>query len=227
MKTFNAMFRGMGGMLFHPRRSARELAADARLRPVATLVIAFGLLLSLGFLVSYLKHDYPPPPEVLDVWVAHWGERVMLPFFNLPPENYRGFQAAIMLPFALALWMLMAGTARLLAVLFDGKHSYETYLRLTGFTYFTIGLIAAFLDFLYSGVFSAFVLDGLRGAYGPLVEGLLQAFMPLEYTFLYGLLGVNTVLAVREIEAFPWWQAALVGLAVFAWPMALVASVLR
>jgi hypothetical protein len=51
--------------------------------------------------------------------------------------------------------------------------------------------------------------------------------MPLEYTILYGLLGVNTTLAVREIEAFPWWKAAIIGVAVFALPMALVASVLR
>jgi hypothetical protein len=217
----------MGGMLLHPKQTAKELVADTRLRPVATLVIAFGLLQSLMFLISYLNHDYPPPQEVLDVWVEHWGEGVMLPFFNVPPESYRGFQAAILLPFCLALWMLMGGTARLLAYLFGGKHSYETYLRVTGFTFFTIWLIAAFLDFLYSGVFVEYVLNGLRGEYGPLVDGLLQAFMPLEYTILYGLVGLNITLATREIERFAWWKAAIVGLAAFAWPMALVASVVR
>ena len=40
--------------------------------------------------------------------------------------------------------MLMGGTAQLLALLLGGKHSYETYLRVTGFTFFTIWLIAAF-----------------------------------------------------------------------------------
>lgn len=217
----------MGGILLHPKRTAKELATDARLKPVAIFVIAFGLLQSLMFLVSHLKQDYPPPPEELAIWVDHWGEGVMLPFFNIPAESYRGFQAAIMLPFCLAIWMLMGGTARLLAYLFGGKHSYETYLRLTGFTFFTIWLIAAFLDFLYSSAFQEVVLNGLRGAYGPVVDGLLQAFMPLEYTVLYGLAAVNITLATQTIEDFSWWKAAIVGIAAFAWPMAMVSSVAR
>lgn len=227
MNTITSIFHGMRGMLFRPKRTARELAADTRLKPVATLVIAFGLLQSLMFLISFLKQDYPPPPEVLAVWVEHWGEGVMLPFFNIPAESYRGFQAAIMLPFCLALWMLMGGTGRLLASLFGGKHSYETYLRVTGFTFFTIWLIAAFLDFLYSSVFIEFTLNGLRGEYGPLVDGLLQAFMPVEYTILYSLAGINITIATREIEGFLCWKAALIGIAAFAWPMALVSSVVR
>jgi hypothetical protein len=227
MNTIAAIFHGMAGMLFHPARAGKELAGSSSLKPVGTFVIAFGLLQALLFLISYLKQDYPPPPEVLEVWVEHWGEGVMLPFFNLPAESYRGFQAAIMLPFCLALWMLMGGTGRLLALILGGKHSYETYLRVTGFTFFTIWLIAAFLDFLYSGLFATFVLNGLRGEYGPLVDGLLQAFMPVEYTILYGLAAVNITLATREIEGFPYWKAALVGLATLAWPMALVSSVVR
>jgi len=227
MDTITSIFRCMGGMLLHPKRTAKELATDARLKPVAIFVIAFGLLQSLMFLVSHLKQDYPPPPEELAIWVDHWGEGVMLPFFNIPAESYRGFQAAIMLPFCLAIWMLMGGTARLLAYLFGGKHSYETYLRLTGFTFFTIWLIAAFLDFLYSSAFQEVVLNGLRGEYGPAVDGLLQAFMPLEYTVLYGLAAVNIILAIRTIEEFPWWKAVIVGVAAIAWPMALVSSVLR
>jgi hypothetical protein len=203
------------------------LAADTLLKPIAIFVITFGLLQSLMFLVSYLKKDYPPPPEVLAIWVEHWGEGVMLPFFNIPAESYRGFQSAIMLPFCLALWMLMGGTGRLLAKLFGGNQSYETYLRVTGFAFFTIWLIAAFLDFLYSGVFVDFVMNGLRGEYGSLVDGLLQALMPVVYTVLYGLAGINITLATREIEGFPCWKAAIVGVAAFAWPMALVASVVR
>jgi hypothetical protein len=151
----------------------------------------------------------------------------MLPFFNIPAERYRGFQAAIMLPFCLALWMLMGGTGRLLSSLFGGKQSYETYLRVTGFTFFTIWLIAAFLDFLYSGVFAEITLNGLRGEYGPLVDGLLQAFMPVEYIVSYGLAGVNIALAAQALEEFPCWKAAIIGIAAFAWPMALVSSVVR
>jgi hypothetical protein len=227
MSTITSIFRGMGGMLFHPGRTGKVLASEARLRPVAFLVIAFGVLYALMFLSSYLAHDYPPSPEVLAVWIEHWGEGVMLPFFNLPAESYRGFQAAIMLPFALAIWMLMGGSARLVASMFGGKNSYETYLRITGFTFFTIWVISAFLDYLYSSAFGPYVLRGLRGEYGPLVDTLLQGFMPVEYTLLYGLAAVNIAIAARAIEGFTWWKAALVGLAAFAWPMALVSSVVR
>jgi len=90
-------------MLFHPKQTGKELAADTRLKPVTTFEISFGLLQSLMFLISYLKQDYLPPPKVLDVWVEHWGEGVMLPFFNIPAESYRGFQAAILLPFCFAI----------------------------------------------------------------------------------------------------------------------------
>jgi len=227
MNTISSIFQYMGGMLAHPAQTGKALAAEKSLKPVVILVIAFGILQSLMFLISYLAHDYPPPPEVLAVWVEHWGRGVMLPFFNIPAESYRGFQAAIMLPFALAIWMLMGGTARLTASLFGGKQGYETYLRISGFTFFTIWLIAAFLDFLYSGVFKEVVLRGLQGEYGPTVDILLQSFMPVEYTLLYGLAAVNIAIAAQAIERFTWWKAAIVGIAAFAWPMALVSSVVR
>lgn len=151
----------------------------------------------------------------------------MLPFFNIPAESYRGFQAAIMLPFALALWMLMGGSARLLASLLDGKQTYETYLKITGFTFFTIWVISSILDFLYSSVFWEYVSRGLQGEYGPVVDALLVSFMPLEYTLLYGLVAVNVAIATRTIEQFAWWKSAIVGIAAFVWPMALVSSVVR
>jgi len=227
MNTINSVFYGMGGMLTHPGRTGKKLASETSLKPVATLVIAFGVVYGLLFLKSYLAHDYPPSPEVLAVWIEHWGEGVMLPFFNIPAESYRGFQAAIMLPFALALWMLMGGSARLLASLMGGKQAYETYLKITGFTFFTIWVIVAFLDILYSSVFWEYVSRGLQGEYGPVVDSLLISFMPLEYTLLYGLVAVNVTIATRAIEQFAWWKSAVVGIAAFAWPMALVSSVVR
>jgi hypothetical protein len=227
MNTITSIFHSMRGMLFHPKQTGKELAASLSLKPIAFFVIAFGLLQSLMFLVSYIKQDYPPPPEVLAIWVEHWGEGVMLPFFNIPAESYRGFQAAIMLPFCLAIWMLMGGTGRLLARLFGGKHSFETYLRITGFAFFTVWLLSAFLEFLYSSTFNEHVLRGLQGEFGPFVDALLQYYPPVLYTLLYGLAGVNITLATRTIEDFPWWKAALVGVATFAWPMALVSSVVR
>lgn len=227
MSTITSIFHDMGGMLAHPGRTGRELTSETSLKSVATLVIAFGIVYGSLFLKSQLAHDYPPPPEKLAIWVEHWGEGVMLPFFNLPEETYRGFQAAIMLPFVLALWMLMGGTARLLANLFGGRQSYETYLRITGFTFFTIWVISAFIDGLFSDVFWAYSARGLQGEFGSMVDTMLAYFMPLEYTLLYGLVAVNVAIATRAIEGFSWWKAAIVGIAVFAWPMALVSSVVR
>lgn len=227
MNTITSIFGGMGGMLTHPGRTGKALASGTSLKPAAILVIVFGFLYALPFLGSYLAHDYPPPPEELAVWIEHWGEGVMLPFFNIPAESYRGFQAAIMLPFALAVWMLMGGSTRLLASLFGGKQTYETYLKITGFTFFTIWVIASFVDFLYSSVFWGYVSRGLQGEFGPVVDSLLVNFMPLEYTLLYGLVAVNVAIAARAIEQFAWWKSAIVGIAAFAWPMALVTTVVR
>lgn len=227
MNTISSILHGMGGMLTHPGRTGKEYTTDKSLKSVAILVIAFGIVYGSLFLKSYLNHDYPPPPEKLTIWVEHWGEGVMLPFFNLPEESYRGFQAAIMLPFALALWMLMSGSARLLANLFGGRQSYETYLKITGFTFFTIWIIAAFIDAMFSDVFWAYIARGLQGEFGPVVDAMLTYFMPLEYIILYGLVAVNVTIATRSIENFAWWKAAIVGIAVFAWPMALVSAVVR
>ena len=102
-----------------------------------------------------------------------------------------------------------------------------TNARIAGFTFFTIWLLAAFLDFLYSSVFKEVVLRGLQGEYGPTVDVLLQSFMPVEYTLLYGVAAVNIAIATWTIERFVWWKAAIVGIAAFAWPMALVSSVVR
>lgn len=227
MSTIPSIFHGMGGMLTHPGRTGKELTSETSLKPVATLVIAFGLLYALPFLTSYFAHDYPPPPEKLAIWVEHWGEGVMLPFFNIPAESYRGFQAAIMLPFALALWVLMGGSARLLTNLFGGRQSFETYLKITGFMFFTIWIIAALIDAMFSDVFWAYIARGLQGEFGPVVDAILTYFMPLEYTILYGLVAVNVTIATRAVEGFAWWKAAIIGIAVFAWPMALVSAIVR
>lgn len=227
MNTISSIFHGMGGMLAHPGRTGKEFTTDMHLKPIAIFVIVFGTAFGLIMLKSQLAGDYPPPAEDLAIWVEHWGEGVMLPFFNIPEERYRGFQAAIMLPFALALWMLIGGTAKLMANLFGGRQSYETYLKLTGFTFFTIWVIATFIDSMFSVVFWEYVARGLKGEYGPAVDTLLTFFMPLEYTMLYGLAAVNVTIATRAVEGFAWWKAAIIGIAVFAWPMMLVSAVVR
>ena len=44
---------------------------------------------------------------------------------------------------------------------------------------------------------------------------------------LYGLAAVNVTIATRAVEGFAWWKAAIIGIAVFAWPMMLVSAVVR
>jgi hypothetical protein len=46
-------------------------------------------------------------------------------FLKIPAENFRAFIAAIMVLLTLTIWMLMAGTAKLLSILFRGKVHYE------------------------------------------------------------------------------------------------------
>lgn len=61
MNTITSIFQHMGGMLTHPGRTGKELATEEILKPMAALVIAFGVLYALPFLKSYLEHSYPPP----------------------------------------------------------------------------------------------------------------------------------------------------------------------
>lgn len=88
-------------------------------------------------------------------------------------------------------------------------------------------MIAAFIDALFSDVSWVYIARGLQGEFGAAVDTILTYFMPLEYTVLYGLVAVNVTIATQAIEGFPWWKAAILGVAVFAWPMALVTAVVR
>jgi hypothetical protein len=129
-------------ILISPFRSAQALPASARVRPAALLVLGAGLFMAAGMLVSHLNHAYPPAPNVLKIWVETWGEYVMLPFLKIPPESYRLFLAVIMVPLAYAIWMLMAGTAKLLSLFMGGRASYEQYLVITAFSFFPFWILA-------------------------------------------------------------------------------------
>lgn len=55
------------GVLRSPLAYARALPERPRLRPAAGMILTFAALMAAGMLVSYLNHDYPPPPEVLSM----------------------------------------------------------------------------------------------------------------------------------------------------------------
>ena len=202
MKTLSYFWR----MIISPRKTSLALAQESSVRYSAMLVLGYGILMSLGFLIS--ARDYPPPKETLDVWIRAWGEFTMLPFLKIPAESYRAFEAAIMIPLALTIWMLMAGTAKLLSILFRGKVRYEQYLNLLGFGFFPFLLIAGILDTIYSGYLKPFAVPALNLEYGAAARSFFLLFPPLEYTILYGLGGVYNGIASWTAERwaeFPSW----------------------
>lgn len=214
-------------ILFSPFQSARALPAAVRVRPAALLVLSASLFLAVGMFVSYLRRDYPPAPDVLKIWIATWGEFPMLPFLKIPAESYRLFLAVIMVPLGFAMWMLMAGTARLLSLLMGGRASYEQYLVITAFSFFPFWILAGIIDSIFSGVIDGYVLQALTGQYGPFATAFWKNFPSFFYTILYGLGGVWIGIGAAGIERFPWWKALPVALLSFAWPMLLVSALFR
>lgn len=210
----------------HPRRTAREFLSERTIYPSLIVVLGFAVLESLLSLISYLAGSYPPPPEVLKIWIEAWGEFAMLPFIRVPAESYRLAMAVFMVPLMLAIWMLMAGSARLLSILF-GRVSFDGYLNLLGFSFFAFFIIAVFLDALVNGVFGGFELAALRGEYGPLLRSVFVAFPAVEYTVLFGLGGVYNAIVAREAEGYSIPKTAVVGFVTFLWPMVLVSLLLR
>jgi len=178
-------------------------------------------------LISHLQGDYPPPPADLKTWIDAWGSFTMLPFINVPAESYRLTQAIFMIPLMFVIWMLMAGSARLLSILFGRKTSFDQYLNLVVFGFFPWMILSSVLDGLMSGVFGGFVLSALRMEHGPLVKNLITNYYPIMYSVLFGVGGVYIALAARRADGIKWWQAVLVGFATFIWPTLLGALLLR
>lgn len=220
------------GVVVHPRSTFADLADRSTIRLAAAFVLSYGIFTSALFLFSYLRRDWPPPPEELRVWISAWGEFSQLPFLKISAEQYRLFQAIIMIPLVLAIWMLMAGTARLLGRLFNGRVTFDQYLNLLAFSFFPFWLLATLLDTAFNVLLGPRLIPALQGAYGPIVGLFAIYFEPVMYVFLFGLAGVYNGLAAHTAESFvgaayPIWKSALVGLLTFAWPMVLISSLLR
>jgi hypothetical protein len=214
-------------ILISPFQSAKALPASVRVRPAALLVFGAGLFMAAGTFVSYLNHGYPPPADVLKIWVDTWGEFLMLPFLKIPPESYRLFTAIILVPLAFAMWMLMAGTAKLLSLLLRGHASYEQYLVITAIGFFPFWILAGIIDTIFSGVIDGYVLQALTGQLGPFATAFWTNFPKFFYTFLYALGGVWIGISTAGVEAFKWWKAVPIALFSFGWAMLLISVLLR
>ncbi len=206
-----------------PRRVARELLAEKSLKWPLAIVLALGLLGSIGFLISYFQHVYPPPREMIEAW----GEFAMLPFFNIPAERYRLFLAEIMVPFLLAVWIMMAGSARLLSLLLGGKVTYRQYLVLFAYSFFSFYLIASILDMIYSGMMAGMIMSALRGEYGPLVRQGFILYPAFFWMTALGLAGIYNGIVCQEGEGWAWWKSVLVAAVTFFWAMIAITFTLR
>jgi len=223
MKSLSYLWK----MVIHPRRTTDELLLEKNPLPALWVVLGFGLIFAILMLISHLQRNYPPPPADLKTWIEAWGSFTMLPFINIPAENYRLAQAIFMLPLVLVIWMLMAGSARLISIPAGGKTTFDQYLNLLVFSFFPWWILATLMDGLMSGVFGGFVLSALRMEHGALVKNLITNFYPVMYSVLFGLGGVYNGLAAFRAGGLRWWQAGLIGLITFFWPIFFAMLLLR
>jgi hypothetical protein len=203
------------------------------LRGSLAIVLAFGLVLSALFARSHLAGEYPPPPAELEAWIEAWGEFAMLPVLKIPAARYRLAQALFALPLVLAVWLLMAGSARVLSDLWGGRARFVTYANLFGHTFYAPWILATFLDGLYSLAWGDHLLDALRGTYGPLVRGLTIQFPAVMWTALLGLGAAYNGIAAFEAEQAAGGvtrgrlYAALIAVVTGFWPIALISILIR
>jgi hypothetical protein len=179
------------------------------------------------FVISHLKGDYPPPPDELEVWIETWGEFAMLPFLKIPAEHYRLAQAILIVPMILAVWILMAGSARILSILFGGKVSFQQYLNLFGFSFFAFWILGSLLDAIYSGIFGDVVLNALRMEYGTFAKTLATYFPQVMWVGVLSAGGIYNGIVIHENESLSRVQTALMGMTTFVWPIVMISTITR
>lgn len=219
--------RNLWMIVIHPRRTSQAIAQDRSIFPSLAVVLVFGLIYALLFLMSHLAHDYPPPAGELKVWIDTWGEFAMLPFVKIPAENYRLAQAIFIIPLVLAIWLLMAGSARVLSVVWGGKVSFEQYLNVLGYSFFAFWIVGQVLDMSYSGILWPWILPALRMEYGPGIQAFCANFPSVMWTVSLSLGGLYNGIVTYELERFSLWKVVVIGLVTLAWPIVLISILLR
>ena len=191
------------------------------------LVYCFGLVLALLFSISHLKGDYPPPSEELAVWIETWGEFSMLPFVKIAAEKYRLAQAIFITPLMIAVWILMAGSAKILSILFNGKIAFKQYLNLFAYSFFVFWIIGSIMDTIYSSIFGEYVLRALRLEYGVIIKGIVANFPPAMWVSVLTLGGIYNAIVIHENEQCSLGKVMLMGTATFLWPIILISTLIR
>jgi hypothetical protein len=223
MKTLRRLLK----IISHPRETSREIIHDQHVDSSLSVVLGFGIILSLMFLISHLKADYPPPAKELQVWIETWGEFPILPFVRIPAEKYRLAQAVFVTPLMIAVWILMAGSAKLLSILFGGNVSYKQYLNLFGFSFYAFWIVASIFDTIYSGIFGDLVYIALKMENGAIAKTIVAFFPSVMWTILLGFGGVYNAIVTHESERFSLCKTAIVGIVTFAWPILLISLLIR
>jgi len=213
-------------MVIHPLRTTDRLL-DEPVWPAMLLVAGFGAVMAILFLLSHLARNYPPPPDVLETWVEAYGAFYVLPFVAIPPEQFRLAMAIVWVPLVLVVWVLMAGSARLLTLAARGSVTFDQYLVLLAFAFFPFWIAASCIDLLHSGPLDPLVLAALRGEHGPVARQVAAGFMPLAYTALYGLGGVYCAAVAARANGCSYARALAIGISSFLWPTAAGALVIR
>jgi hypothetical protein len=203
--------------LVHPRRTSQRVRELRSIGPCLILVSAFAGVLGLAYLISYLNHNYPPPPVEWEIWVKTWGKEWMEPFIPIPNAYYRLFLAGAILPGAFLAWTGMAAAGRLFSWLFHGKAAYLQYLNLVGLSIFPFWTIAAVIDFLYMGLVGPQIVPALAMAYGPLVRELVYAAPTVIYVVPLAAGGVYGAIFTQAVEGFAAWKATVIGRSPLPW----------
>ena len=183
--------------------------------------------MGLLFLRSHLAQDYPPPPADLETWIEAWGEFAMLPYVKIPAQRYRLAQAIMMVPFSLAIWILMAGSASVLSAMFCGRTTFVQYANLFGHSFYAFWILATLGDLLYSLLMGDHVLRALRFEYGMLARGLVASYPMVMWTGAVGLGAIYNGIMAHESEGYSLPKAALVAVATGVWPIVLISVLIR
>jgi hypothetical protein len=218
-------------IVIHPRRTCREILKLETLNASLAVVLAFGAVVSLLFLRSHLARDYPPPPDELETWIETWGEFPILPYVKIPAERYRLAQAIFMVPLSLAVWILMAGSARVLSVLFGGRTTYVQYANMFGHSFYAFWFLATILDGLFTLIMGDHLLRALRMEYGPLARAVVANYPSLVWTSVLGLGAAYNGILAHESDGATGTaailKAAAIAVATGSWPIVLITLLLR
>lgn len=210
-----------------PRRTITELLDRSTFRGALAVVVGFGAVVGLLFLRSALARDWPPPPGEFKTWIDAYGEFSQVPFVKIPIEQYRLVQAIGMVPFVFAVWLLMAGTARVLTGLMGGRTSFDRYLTVFAYTYFAWWIVATVGDMGFSLAAGARFTPMLRGEYGQFWRLVTCTWQPMIWVVSVTLGGAYNAWAVKIADGFGWLKAAIVGAATAAWPIVLISLFVR